>query len=197
MQYWDQERGLIVNKKLCAIIAGTAVVSLGMSACGSGDKKYEYDVSGRVQAQHVDYDCEDDLDADPVAFVAGKGRGGGSSGKKGSAARSVRKGSDASRPPRRSAPAASSVSKVPSAERSASKSAKPVGGVQLSKKPAKPVRVFKVSPPKYKVKPKGCETEYELFIKNDKGLFEQDVREVDYSNCLARKRDLFPECTKH
>ena len=52
------------------------------------------------------------------------------------------------------------------------------------------------SPPKKVSKPQGvsCKTEYELYIANGDGLFEQDVTSEHYEKCTETKQ--FPDCTK-
>lgn len=91
--------------------------------------------------------------------------------------------------------------------RSASPTATPVKnkGVKLKEKPEKPEKLKgkKLPKLKYKFKPEGCETEYEIFVlADDDYLYEQDVRRVDYDKCLkakvpaGKKSKLFPLCTK-
>lgn len=108
--------------------------------------------------------------------------------------------------------ASTPASKAPSTgsgttRRSASPTATPVKnkGVKLKEKPEKPEKLKgkKLPKLKYKFKPKGCETEYEIFVLADDGyLYEQDVRKVDYDKCLkakvpaGKKSKLFPLCTK-
>ena len=69
-----------VNKKTVKIASGAAGIILAVSACGT--KTYDYDVSGVVQEQYLDYeDCPGvNLSMDTVAFVAGGGEGTGSTG---------------------------------------------------------------------------------------------------------------------
>lgn len=222
---------MTVNKKTMVIVSGTAGLVLGLSACGT--ETYDYEVSGAVEAQQVDYDCPgEDIAMDTVAFVAGTGRGssGGSGGRSSNNSRSdsdsgssnsnsnSNSGSNSRRQQNGSTPSAgsgkgstsgssSNSSSGSTSQRSSSPSAKPVknSGVKLSKKPEKPEKVKgkKVPKLKYKVKPKGCETEYEVFVLADDGnLYEQDVRKVDYDNCVTakvpagKKNKVFPLCTK-
>lgn len=191
-----------VNKKTIAILAGSVVLPLGLVGCSEGSgKTYSYEVSGTVEAAHVDYECEGDLAMEPAAFVAGgtkprpkKADPGGSSSDSDSSG-DAKKGESAKKDVAASkAPASKTPSKAPA---SASKAPAKPGGVKLSKKPDKPERVTKVKPPKYKHKPKGCHEEYELYVKNREGLFEQDVREVDYDRCSDKARESFPACTKN
>jgi hypothetical protein len=219
-----------VNKKTVVIASGAAGIILAVSACGTDT--YDYEVSGLVQGQQVDYDCPNELSMDAVAFVTGKGGGGGrSSSKKSSSDSSSSDSSDSSdssstttnRQQNRSsgttaskAPskaASTPASKAPSTssgtnQRSSSPSAAPPvknKGVKLKKKPEKPQKLKgkKLPKVKYKFKPKGCETEYEIFVLADDGyLYEQDVRKADYDNCVkakipaGKKNKLFPLCTK-
>lgn len=224
---------MTVNKKTVKIASGAAGIILAVSACGT--ETYDYEVSGLVQGQQVDYDCPNELSMDAVAFVTGKG--GGSKGSKNSGSSSSSDSSDSdsssssnnntttnnrqqqnrasgtttSKAP--SSAASAPASKAPSTgsgttQRSASPTATPSvknKGVKLKKKPEKPEKLKgkKLPKLKYKFKPRGCETEYEIFVlANDGNLYEQDVRKVDYDNCLkakipaGKKSKLFPLCTK-
>jgi hypothetical protein len=219
-----------VNKKTVKIASGAAGIILAVSACGT--ETYDYKVSGLVQGQQVDYDCPNELSMDAVAFVTGKGGGSKSSSKNsGSSSNSDSSssssnnttttnnrqqqnrasGTTTSKAPSNAASAP--PSKAPSTgsgttQRSSSPSPTPSvknKGVKLKKKPEKPEKLKSKKLPKlkYKFKPKGCETEYEIFVLADDGnLYEQDVRKVDYDNCLkakipaGKKSKLFPLCTK-
>lgn len=205
MQDWCQERGLNVNKNMLVLASGTAVAVLGIAGCSQGSSEtYRYEVSGTVESAQVDYECKGDLNTDPIAFVAGRGGGTGSSTRKSSggsrSSSKAKAGSSEARTPsaRSTTPATAPTgkSKTPSSAR-ATAALKPNKGVSLSKKPDKPERVTKVKPPKYKSKPKGCRNEYELFVRNKDGLFEQDVRQVDYERCSDKPRELFPACTSN
>lgn len=58
-----------VNKKTAVIASGIAGTILALSACGTGS--YEYQVSGVVQAEQIDWDCPGEgIAMDAVAFVA-------------------------------------------------------------------------------------------------------------------------------
>jgi hypothetical protein len=209
MQYWLLERGLNVNKNLVATATGIVILALGAFGCQDSDKKYEYEVSGVVEAVQTDYECGEDLALEPAAFPAGKGKGSSGSRSKTSGSSSESGASSAqqgggggnvaaSKPPSRKteAPLPHRTSKAPAAS-----TARPNGdvhksGVQLSKKPAKPKRVTRIVPPKESKRPEGCETEYEVFVRNGDGLFEQDVRKVDYIHCSDQVREQFPACTE-
>ncbi|MFE0472456.1 hypothetical protein ACFW2V_12665 [Streptomyces sp. NPDC058947] len=171
------------------------------SACDSDGGPYEYGISGTVQAWQVDYECGDSLAMEPAAFTDGKGKGGGSSSRKqgggydssdtgealqGSTPKPLTKNT--------STPSAPRMSKTPPTARPTASPTKAVKGVKLTEKPDRPVRITKVPSPTYTTKPRGCETEYELFIQNDSGLFEQEVRRVDYNHCSKRGHK-FPACT--
>lgn len=214
-----------VNKKTMTIVSGAATGILALSACGGGT--YDYQISGLVQGQQVDYDCPNDLSMDAVAFVAGNGGGGKkSSGKKSSKSDDTSDSdSDTTSQQQKSAVSGTTATKTPSKAPSASASQKPSTGsgtsqrsatpsatpsvknkgVKLDKKPEKPEKLKgkKLPKVKYKFKPDGCETEYEIFVLADDGnLYEQDVRKVDYDKCEAakipagKKNKLFPLCTK-
>jgi hypothetical protein len=197
-----------MNKNLVTTATGIVILALGAFGCQDSGKKYRYEVSGVVEAVQTDYECGEDLALEPAAFVAGKG-GGGSSGKKsgtsgsGSNADGVQQGGDsgrvaATKPPNKKAEAPSPrrTSQSPATSRPNS-GAPQKSGVQLSKKPAKPKRVTKIVPPKGSKRPEGCETEYEVFVRNSDGLFEQDVRKVDYDHCSDQVREPFPACTEN
>lgn len=220
---------MTVNKKTVKIASGAAGIILAVSACGTDT--YDYEVSGLVQGQQVDYDCPNELSMDAVAFTAGKNKGTGSkttksesdsdssssdSGSTNTTTRQQRSsGATSSKAPSKAPSRTSSKapSKAPSATtgtipRSASPSVKPSvknKGAKLKSKPEKPEKLKgkKLPKVKYKFKPKGCETEYEIFVTADDGnMYEQDVRKVDYDNCVAakipagKKAKLFPLCTK-
>lgn len=224
---------MTVNKKTVKIASGAAGIILAVSACGT--ETYDYEVSGLVQGQQVDYDCPNELSMDAVAFVTGKGGGNKSSSKNsGSSSSSDSSDSDSSSSSNNtttnnrqqqnrasgtttskapSGAASTPASKAPSTgsgtnSRSSSPSPTPSvknKGVKLKKKPEKPEKLKSKKLPKlkYKFKPRGCETEYEIFVlANDGNLYEQDVRKVDYDNCLkakipaGKKSKLFPLCTK-
>jgi hypothetical protein len=222
---------LTVNKKTAVIASGAAGIILAVSACGTDT--YDYEVSGLVQGQQVDYDCPgEDIAMDAVAFVSG-GKGGNKGSKKSSSdssssdsdsdssssdsnktqkqGKAAASGSTPSKAPSKAA--STPASKAPSTssgtnQRSSSPSVTPSvknKGVKLKKKPEKPEKLKSKKLPKlkYKFKPKGCETEYEIFVLADDGyLYEQDVRKADYDNCVkakipaGKKNKLFPLCTK-
>lgn len=160
-----------MNKRTVAFSGGIAALALALSACGSDS--YEYQVSGVVEAAQVDYDCHG-LSMEAAAFVV---KPVPRRTAKTSKPATKRQGSG-------SGTSSGTVRKAPSNK-----------GVKLTKKPDKPERVFKVPTVKYKTKRHGCKNEYELFVRNRDGLFEQDVRKVDYDKCLDRKREPFPRCT--
>lgn len=193
-----------MNKKFRTIAAGATVGILALTGCT--EDTYGYEVSGTVEARQIDYDCpNEDVAMDAVAFVAGSGRGSGSgkssksSGKSSDAKSDKNSGSSDSvdRAPN-SAPSSRST-KAPttsSTTRPSTPATRASGGVKLKKKPAKPEKVKgdKAPKPLYAKKPKGCETEYELYVRNDDGLFEQDVRREDYDNCTEGEK--FAACTE-
>jgi hypothetical protein len=195
---------LNVNKKTIAVLTGTVILPLAAVGCSGGSSKtYSYEVSGVVEAAQVDYECKGDLDMEAASFVVGRAKpkpkkadSGDSSSDSGDNKQEEPAKKNVATP---KAPANKAPSKAPASRTPASRSKEPAksGGVKLSKKPDKPERVTKIKPPKYKHKPKGCHEEYELFVKNREGLFEQDVRKVDYDNCLDKARERFPACTKN
>lgn len=198
-----------MNKKTVTITSGALGLIL-LTACG-GTETYSYQVSGVVQAQQVDYDCPgEDIAMGAVAYVAGSGKGsssGGGSGKKSSDNKadsdtdvsSSDKKAPASKAPASKAPSTSgggTTSKAPSSP--APSKAPSNKGVKLKDKPEKAEKLkgLKVPKVKYAIKPKGCETEYEIFVLSGNTLYEQDVRRVDYDKCLTAGKKLFPLCTK-
>lgn len=226
---------MTVNKKTVKIASGAAGIILAVSACGTDT--YDYEVSGLVQGQQVDYDCPgEDIAMGAVAFVSGGNKGGNkgsknsnnsssssdsdsssssSDGNKTQKQSKLASGTTSSKAPTKAPTKAASTpaSKAPStgsgtSQRSSSPSAKPSvknKGVKLKEKPEKPEKLKgkKLPKLKYKFKPNGCETEYEIFVLADDGyLYEQDVRKVDYDNCVTakipagKKNKVFPLCTK-
>lgn len=209
-----------MNKKTVMIASGVVGLILATSACG--DETYEYQVSGPVEGQQIDYDCPgEDIAMDAVAFVTGGKKPGGTkktesdSGDTSSDNKSDTK--KVEKKPQAQAPAVKPSTKSPSPTaskgatkaptRAASATPSPVKnkGIKLKSKPEKPekLKTGKLPKLKYKFKPKGCETEYEVFVWGKGGyLYEQDVRKVDYDKCLAakvkagQKAKLFPLCTK-
>lgn len=189
-----------VNKKTIAVLTGTVILPLAAVGCSGGSSKmYSYEVSGVVEAAQVDYECKGDLDMEAASFVVGRTKPKPKKADSGdsSSDSSDSEGNKAEEPAKKNvatpkAPASKTPSKTP-----ASKAPAKSGGVKLSKKPDKPERVTKIKPPKYKHKSKGCHEEYELFVKNREGLFEQDVRKVDYDKCSDKVREPFPSCTKN
>ncbi|QBZ72015.1 hypothetical protein SEA_KRADAL_117 [Streptomyces phage Kradal] len=212
-----------MNKKTVMIASGVVGLILATSACGG--ETYEYQVSGPIEGQQIDYDCPgEDIAMDAVAFVTGKGGGGKKSSNSsdsdstdsGGSTTTNRKQDRSSGTTSSKAPS-TSTSKAPSRAPSTSTSTGPRSaspkasqsvankGASLKSKPEKPekLKTKKLPKLKYKFKPKGCETEYEIFVWGKGGyLYEQDVRKVDYDKCLAakvkagQKAKLFPLCTK-
>lgn len=180
------ERGLNVNKKKILATAGSVFLALGAFGCsGGGGKTYSYKVTGTVEAAHIDYECGDSLSMEPVGFNAGRG-GGSSSGGSRSGGSGTSGGSKGR----------GTVNKDNSSSSVQKDSKRPAStGVRLTKKPDKPERVSRVEVPAFASKPKGCKEEYELFVRNRDGLFEQDVRKVDYERCSDKAREKFPACT--
>lgn len=167
----EKSRDAGVFRRKLAISLGGATLALTLVAC-TGDT-YEYAVSGVVEAGQIDYDCPRSLSMEPAGFVTGKhGRT--------KSPRSTTRRSGSS-----------------TGSRSRTRSSTPVSkGVKLKKKPDSAERVSKVPTPKYRSKPRGCKVDdYELFIRSNGSLYEQDVRKVDYDKCLATKSARFPRCT--
>lgn len=182
-----------MNKIRALIPASIAAMILATSGC-SGDS-YEYTISGVVEAGQVDYDCPGHLSLDTASFVVG--------GKKTPDSRSRTSpkpdSANRSKPPATTTPSptrkrGSSVT----GNRSATPSKVPENkGAKLSKKPDKPKRITRIPAPKHNSTLKGCKVDdYELFVRSDGTLYEQDVRRIDYHRCLSSERELFPACTK-
>lgn len=212
-----------MNKKTVMIASGAAGLILTLSACGT--ETYEYQVSGTVQDQWLDYDCPgEDIAMDAVAFVAGTGKGsstgGGGKGTKSDSKGSSKKDSgDGDKDKKGSDKKKNEQSKKPSTGTASSggstggtskssptaKASTKNKGVKLKSKPEKAEKIKngKLPKPKYRFKPEGCDNEYEIFVLDANGdLYEQDVRKADYDKCLAAKvrsgqsKKLFPLCTK-
>lgn len=215
----NKEKGSSAKNFRRAVLAGIGSgAALTLVAACSGSGSYGYEVSGVVEAAQVDYDCPRNLSMEPVGFVTGKHRrttsstgGSKSSSSSNSSSQSgsvdlgkavTQKTSTPKAPaPRASTPKSrggavrqgggSIASKAPTTTKSPTRK-----GVVLSKKPDAPERISKVPALKYRYKPRGCKVDdYELFVRNNDGLFEQDVRHADYINCTDRKRMPFPACT--
>lgn len=205
-----------MNQKTAVIASGAVAVAL---LTGCSISSYEYRVSGTVEKQQIDYDCPGkDIAMAPIGFSAKGGRGGGG-GSKGNRSKPKRPKKAPSSGSRESKPEGSKKSVLPGGgtrqeggtspnRLSISKTNKPVKsskpiknkGIKLSEKPDSPERVN--APDSVGLKSKGCENEYEIFVRNKKGdLYEQDVRKVDYDKCLkarvpsGQKAKLFPLCT--
>lgn len=197
-----------MNKKTVMIASGATGLILTLGACGT--ETYEYQVSGIVETQQVDYECPGvDIAMDAVAFeakpVPKKKPDGNSANDSEVKAKPTPKPSSSTTKPssgssKKGTPTAKS-SPTASASKTGKTSKKPSNkGVKLNKKPEKPEKVKngKVPKLKYTFKPKGCEAEYEIFVTDGSGnLYEQDVRKVDYDRCaqLRVKTKLFPGCT--
>jgi hypothetical protein len=176
------ERRFNVNKSALLFLVTTTAVTLSLSGCSN--KTYGYEISGVIEAGQLDYDCPDDPSMDPVGFAAAsnKPQKGPSSNP-----RPIVGATSAAIPTTRATPAA------PAASPSVNPSRKTV---KLPKKPGKPKRVPAVPVAKHLTVPKGCEVDYELFVRNSDGLFEQDVRQVDYNRCLDAENKDFPACAE-
>lgn len=210
-----------VNKKTASIVAGAAGIILGVSGCSTSD--YEYNISGDVIGQQLDYDCpkgSKNLAIDLVAFEAGKGRPGGSTKKSSGGSKSSSSDSKTKtatpKPVKSSSAATSKTGQSTGTNKSGQSTAKNSStpapkktsnkGVKLSKKPDSPDRLNRtrtLPKAKYKYRPKGCKTEYEVFVVASDGYtYEQDVRSEDYRACerakvpAGKKYKLFPLCTK-
>lgn len=190
-------------KKKSSLILASTIGAISLVAGCAGDS-YRYEVSGVVEARQIDYDCPgEDVAMAPIGFqaaVAGRPkpppRSNTSTSDTPDTAEAPRSSNRtpstapskaASSAPGRSAPASSAPVRT---ERPVKKSK----GVKLDKKPAKPVKVPKFLKAALPLSLAGCKEEPELFIRNADGLFEQDVRRVDYDRC-PEKSD-FPACTE-
>jgi hypothetical protein len=200
----NKENGSTTASFRRSFLVGTGVATaLALTAACSGGSTYYYGIRGVVEDAVISYDCPRNLSMEPVSFDAGHGRG---SGPASSTGRS-RKGSDNSskansgsqdrktRSPRPQNGATKQGStegakKAPASKAPASK------GVALSEKPEKPERVNRVPSAQSALARRGCKVDdYELFIRNKNGLYEQDVRRTDYKKCTNKARMSFPACT--
>lgn len=187
-----------VNQKTAVIASASVMAALLLTGC-AGSTKHEYRVSGTVKAQQIDYDCSNEnLSMEMVGF----GDKGGASGRSGSS-KSVKKSDRKSDSSDRSSGTSGGVGGS-GMDNSISRPSKPKNkGVKLDGKPDAPEKVNKVPKAVFGSRSSGCDTEYEIFVTDQKGdLYEQDVRKVDYDQCLASKvpsgqrAKLFPLCTK-
>lgn len=159
-----------MNRKTATACAA-AVAALTMTACSANQASagHQYEARGVVDAKQIDYDCKggaESLDMDPVAYT--RGRGGGSSSRGGSSGGK--------------------------STGSSSKGSSPKGETKpdLHKKPGEKPEGSAKQPGHHA--PQQCRTEYELFIRSNGDLFEQDVTQEHYERCDAREK--FPECIK-
>lgn len=168
-----------MKKTLIAAVALSA--SFVLTACGGGDDdRPSYEVKGRVVAKQIDYECGKALsvgaDMDTVAYTRVAGGTSGNSSK----------------------PKKTGKTDTDSDTGSGGTS----GGVSKEKKPTvAPPRTVnpKDIPTRKPKKPKGydakhCHTEYELFVKYDGDVYEQDVSQEHYERCDKRER--FPKCAR-
>lgn len=167
-----------MNKKTAVFAACTVSGVLALSGCSK--PSYEYEMYGIVTSGQVDYDCPADVAMAAVGYVAGpkpKPNTNGSHSQEGPGKKPT---------PSKRVPDSVIPAKKPSGK-----------GVKLDEKPDKPERINTIPAVKHSKKSKGCKAEYELFVENPDGLFEQDVRKVDYDKCMNEKREPFPACTKN
>lgn len=178
-------------KKL-APLAAVAALAL-VTACGSdkGDR-VDYEVSGTVVQQWMDYECSRSMGASAPEMMSMLGTSSSSGGKVSSSSSSTSGGGGK----KADAPKSSSVGAAAAAGGAAAAS----GGSDSNKnKATPPAKVAKV-PMGKPVKPKGysakyCSEEPELFIKEPDGdVFEQDVTRPHYDACSVKEQ--FPACTK-
>jgi hypothetical protein len=158
----------LVNKTRIAALLVAPALTLTLAACGGN---YSYAVSGHVVGKKIDWDCDGHAMA-PVAFTrTSRGSGAG-----------TRKNGTTRKNP--------SIPKAP---------ANGSGGVPLKKQPHQPRKLGGFTLPhlpKATKRPKGCShgsADYEMFIKNDDGIFEQDVTSEHYERCEGGEK--FPACT--
>lgn len=176
------------NRKASLLAGALSGTILILSACAD-EESHEYAVRGPVKHRQIDYDCPgEDVALAPVAFAKTGGASGarsGGSGPSNSKPRVNRPADDAGDP----STGGGTRSRGTPAERRAVHP----GGVKLDKKPKKPTKVADFTPSVHVAVPKGCATEYELFITADGALWEQDVRREDYVRC--QEGETFPACT--
>lgn len=192
-----------MNQKNVAIASGVLALVL-VTGC-SGSEKYEYQVSGKVDSQQIDYDCPgENLAIEPVAFGDKGGTSSGNANRSKPVETKPKKAEDLGKTESGAGGTGgtSTIDADPRPVVRKTSSRKTNKGVKLDKKPDSPQKVNKAKK-SYSLKPKGCTNEYEIFVLDEKGdLYEQDVRQVDYDKCLSakipsgQKAKLFPLCTK-
>lgn len=152
-----------MKKTLMFSIGAVASASLALTGCGGGDDKAaapEYAVTGKVDTRWIEYECKNvALSMDNVAFVQTSKPKKDST--KDTKKEKEKKGDTSTKKPSATpTPAASAPVKVSPGQVPTGKPKKPRG-----------------------YSPKYCTTEYELFIKNGDGIFEQDVPYAHYAKC--------------
>lgn len=177
-----------MNKKIAAITVGAVVAVLPVSGCAN--EAYWYAISGTVEAGQIDYDCPASRSMEGAAFAVGTSQPKMATNRAPAKPNSGTHSGKKTAPPKPLAPSA-----APSRTSGATLT-KETGGVKLTKKPDKPELIYRVPAVKHSKAQKGCTVEYELFVRNDDGLFEQGVRQADYDKCLDQKLESFPACTE-
>lgn len=158
-----------------ATLIAAPALALALTACTGAD----YQINGKVAAKHAEWDCADaealTLNGDTIAPVAQQGTA----------------GTGGTRPkPKPPAPKVDNGSTTTTGG----------GGNSVKIKKPKKVKVsaipdgqeaLPVNPPKGK---KSCKPDYELYVRNNTGTFEQDVISEHYDRCTEGEK--FPACTK-
>lgn len=155
-------------------VGAVASASLVLTGCGGGDDKAsapEYEVTGKVDTRWIEYKCKNlSLGMDNVAFVQ-------------SSRPKKDKDKDDKKKDKKEKKSADPTKKA-----SSSPSASAPSPVKVS---AKDVPTGKPKKPRG-YSPKYCTAEYELFIKNGDGIFEQDVPYAHYEKCTEDEK--FSSC---
>lgn len=168
-------------RRRTATVIAVPALALALSACG-GD--YSYGVTGRVAGKQIDWDCHGHALA-PVAFARTSGGRGTTGSRSTTGGSSYRKSTSGS---------------TTSGKKTTTGGSSSSGGTSLKKKPRKPKKLhgFDLHDLNHSThRPSGCtrsSAEYELYVKNDDGLFEQDVTSDHYKRCA--KGEKFPSCAK-
>lgn len=180
-----------MKMKMGSITAGVMAAIVTAAGCGNNET-YEYGVSGTVEARQIDYDCPDAFSMEAVGYVAGRGGGSKSKSRSPKNRPPAKKSNPRSGPnsgvdrPRVQGPTQGGSGQAPKSQPRVKSDA------SLTKKPSKPKKLAKMPELNRSFSSEGCETEYELFIRSNGELFEQEVRQVDHDNCTETSQ--FPAC---
>lgn len=159
-----------IPKRAVPAAALTAATALLLIGCGDEGQKNKYDIKGTVTARNIDYDCTrvQGRAATKALTAPGKNSGGTSGG------RSSTSGGSGSNSGNRNGGGGGAHKALPKPKKINPKVI-PHGGDQA----AIPAN-------------SSCTKDYELYVKNHEGVFEQEVPSRHWIPCEEKKK--FPRC---